>query len=235
MRIVNVEQGSPEWHQARAGIPTASQLTRIITKTGKLSDSANKYISELIAESAFGVDTEDTASTFWMERGIDMEPEAVAYYEFQKDVKVDRVGFVLHDDLPVGCSPDFLVGEPGGGEIKCPAPKTHIGYLLGHDDDAYRVQVQSSLWITGREWWDRIFYGPDLPKVIRRFERDEAFIAKIDEAVRAFVDKLLEARAKIESMGRKLAPIGQTDHAPASRETVVAAVDGEGEFRDVPW
>lgn len=227
MRIVNVEQGSPEWHQARAGIPTASQLTRIITKTGKLSDSANKYISELIAESAFGVDFE-TASTFWMERGIDMEPEAVAYYEFQRDVKVDRVGFVLHDELPVGCSPDFLVGEPGGGEIKCPAPKTHIGYLLGHDDDAYKVQVQSSLWITGREWWDRIFYGPDLPKVIRRFKRDEAFIAKIDEAVRAFIDKLLEARAEIEGMGRKLAPIGQTDHAPASREPV-------GAFDGGPW
>lgn len=230
MRIVNVEQGSPEWHQARAGIPTASQLSRIVTQSGALSKSAtaNKYLSELIAESAFGVDTEEGPDTFWTRRGIEMEPKAVAWYEFQRDVSVDRVGFVLHDELPVGCSPDFLVSDDGGGEIKCPAPKTHIGYLLGHDDDAYKVQVQSSLWITGREWWDRIFYGPDLPKNIRRFERDEAFIAKIDAAVREFVDRLLEARAKIEAMGRKLAPIGQTEVTPAICEPV-GALDGE------PW
>src|SRR5690606_16202558 len=130
----------------------------------------------------------------YMERGTALEPEARAAYEMQRDVDVQVVGFIYADDRKLtGGSPDGLIGEDGGLECKCPAIHTHIGYLLNPHAlvDEYRTQVQGYLWITGRRWWDLCSYHPDLPSVIRRIERDEAFVAALDAAVNGFLDDLL--------------------------------------------
>jgi len=65
-----------------------------------------------------------------MQDGIDMEPEARACYSFLAGGEVKQVGFCLSDDGRFGCSPDGLVGDDGGLELKCPLPKTHIKYLV---------------------------------------------------------------------------------------------------------
>ena len=47
MIIVDCEQGTEEWFQARMGVPSASNFSRICTTTGKWSAQAESYINEL--------------------------------------------------------------------------------------------------------------------------------------------------------------------------------------------
>ncbi len=201
MKIIQCEQGTPEWFQARLGIPTCSRLDEVLTpKTLKLSTSAGKYRNQLLAEWLVGYPLDFGGSSAWMDRGIELEPEARAFYELRNDVEVETVGCILRDDEMMGGSPDGLVGEDGGLEVKCPALHTHVGYLL---DPAslvaeYRSQVQGNLYVTGRKWWDVLSYFPDMPDVTVRVERDETYIAALDVALAGFVSDLLAARAKLE-------------------------------------
>lgn len=201
---VDVEQGSPEWLAARLGIPTASQFRRIMTsKTMKPSSSSEGYLHELLAEWLIREPLDDQKSQF-MERGSELELNAVKYYEFQQEVDTETVGFCLRDDRLVGCSPDRLIGDDGGLEIKCPSAKIHVAYLLnGSLSDEYRLQVQGNLWITGRQWWDIMSYNPVLPPALIRCERDDEFISILSGLVDAFVSRLQAARLTLADRGIK--------------------------------
>ena len=59
MRVIDCEQGSREWVEARLGIPTASAFKRIVTSTGKLSAQRERYQAELLAEWVYGEPAED--------------------------------------------------------------------------------------------------------------------------------------------------------------------------------
>ena len=196
MIVIDCQQGSPEWHQARLGIPTASQFHRLITpKTRKPSEQAHGYMLELIAERLIG-EPLSSFSTGLMDRGNEVEDRAIAYYQFQRDCAVTRVGFLLHDDGLAGCSPDGLIGKDGGLEIKCPGPKKHVENLLGLDLDDV-MQAQGGLWVTGRKWWDVMSYHPDMPPVIRRIERDEKLIYDLGAAALELHHALVDARATL--------------------------------------
>lgn len=198
---VDVKQGSPEWIQARLGLPTASQFHRLITpKTMKPSSAADGYLRELLAEQMLGESVSDASSEF-MVRGTSLEASAVQFYQLQRDVDVETVGLLLRDDRKVGCSPDRLVGEDGGLEIKCPSAAVHVGYMLDGFDAEHRCQVQGCLWITGRQWWDLLSYNPFLPPVLVRMERDEEFIGKLEEVVDRFLMAFREAREKLIARG----------------------------------
>ena len=200
MKILDVVQGSPEWLRARLGIPTASQADRIITpRTLKASAQAATYRNQLLAEWVCGYPIDWSGSSQWMERGTELEAEARAAYELEMGVDVQQVGFLLADDGLFGGSPDSLVGDDGGLEIKCPALHTHIGYLLDPDSlvATYRGQVQSLLWLTGRRWWDLWAYNPDLPAVRVRVVRDDAYAEAFGEALSAFTAALVEGREKL--------------------------------------
>lgn len=199
---LNVVQGTPEWEMARLGIPTASSFKRILTaKTLKLSSSAGEYRNQLLAEWLTGMPLEfGGGPNTLMQRGTGMEAEARMFYELQYDVpEVEQVGFLLRDDRMAGCSPDGLVGEDGGLELKCPMMHTHIGYLLDPQSlaDQYAPQVQGCLYITGRAWWDLVAYHPQLPPVYHRIARDEKYIAALDAALDTFVADLLAAREQL--------------------------------------
>jgi hypothetical protein len=194
-------QGSDEWIDARLGVPTASQFHRIITpKTMKPSSAAETYAHELLAEELLGHSLDEGESQF-MTRGSALELSAVQFYEFNRDEHTERVGFILLDNLRAGCSPDRLVGENGGLEIKCPSAAIHVAYMLGSDAEKYRCQVQGALWITGREWWDQLSYNPEMQPVLIRHQRDEEFIAKLSAAVNVFAEYLDECRAKLVREG----------------------------------
>lgn len=189
MRIIDVKQGTPEWLIARLGIPTASNFDRIVTKTGKASAQADEYIARLAAEWFLGQSLDEDATEF-MQRGIDLEPEAVRFYEFSKDVLTTECGLCITDDGRAGASPDRLVDDDGLLEIKCPAAVTHMGYVIGGITDKYKVQTQGQLWVTGRAWVDLLSYHPTLPRATVRFERDEKFIALLEEEVGKFAERL---------------------------------------------
>lgn len=192
------QQGSAEWALARLGIPTASCFDKILTpKTMKLSGQADGYMHQLIAEQLLGVPLEDATSGF-LERGSIMEERAVRYYELQRDMETEPVGFILRDDRRAGASPDRLVGNDGLLEIKIPKADKHIAYLLDAEGIGYRCQVQGQIWIAEREWNDTLSYNPELPPALVRQYRDEKFIAALAAAVEQFNEMLDEAKEKLQ-------------------------------------
>jgi hypothetical protein len=214
VRVLDVQQGSLDWQTARLGIPTASRFDKILTpKTLKIAAGRRDYMHELLAESLLGSPL-DAADTEWMARGREMEPNAVAWYEFQRGIDTEAVGFVLRDDGLVGCSPDRLVGPDGGLEVKCRGPKAHVACLLG-DEPAVTTQVQGCLWLCERDWWDVLGHHENLPPVLTRVHRDEKVIEALAAAVDQFTDELAEARRKIDALGN----MGRTD----SLESLLAA------------
>ena len=189
MIILDVEQGTEEWLQARLGVPTASNYSKIITSTGKPSAQADKYINDLVAQKLTGQIPEMFKSDA-MQRGNDLEPQARAYYEFMTDNVVEEVGLILNYD-GAGCSPDGLIGDDGGIEIKCPLGATHVSYLRANKlPTEYVQQVQGCMYITGRSWWDFVSFHPDMESMIIRVERDDEFIEKLDVQMKALLQTI---------------------------------------------
>lgn len=199
MKIHNCQQGSDEWIKLRLGIPTASEFDRIVTpaKLGYAA-GAHKYLCEKLAEWLLGEPLEAFVSP-WMDRGTQLEPEAVRYYEMDRGVDTTPVGLVTTDDGMIGASPDRLVGSDGLLEQKCPALETHVGYMLYPNtlSGEYRIQLQGQLWVCNREWVDIQSYHPGVRSVIVRVERCPAVILSLEEHVTEFVRRLLAARLVI--------------------------------------
>lgn len=196
MQILNLEQNTEEWFQARRGIPTASSFSKIVTPAkGERSLSSKTYMYELIAEKLGA--TNDSFSNSWTERGHELEDMARSTFEFLHDLEVKQVGMIKTDDGLIGCSPDGLIGEDGGLEIKCPKSSTHVKYMLeGVLPREYKTQVQGSLMVSERKYWYFMSYHPELDPFIIKVERDEEFISKmrshIDDFNREMQKKLKE-------------------------------------------
>jgi putative phage-type endonuclease len=197
MIILNDEQGSPEWLASRLGRPSASNFGRLVTGSGKPSSSAESYINEMIAERLTGR-SKPFYTNEHMERGNALEPEAREAYEFITDFDVVETGFILHDSEEFGCSPDGLVAEQGGLEIKCPSDSVHVSYLrAGKVPSKYYQQVQGCLWITGREWWDFMSYHPEMPHLLVRAHRNEKYIEAMAEQVEKAVKTIVEETERL--------------------------------------
>ena len=202
MIIVDCEQGTEEWEQARLGIPTASNYDKILTPKQLKVSTSDGYLLDLLADWMLGWPVQSWSSGL-SERGTVMEDKAREWYEFTTGVEVERVGFVLRDDKLTGGSPDGFVGEKGGVEIKVPGPKSHIEYLLLDDDvNPHLGQIQGLMYLTGREWWDLVVYSEVLPPIVRRFERDEGYMVKLARALFIFNERLHEAKEKLSQYGR---------------------------------
>lgn len=209
MIVLRCRQGSPEWVRARIGIPTTSKFDKIITaKKLNYSSQAEKYRNELLGEWLSGYPADADFANKWTDRGTDLEPEARAKYELMHDVEVEQVGFIMRDDRMVGCSPDGLVEDDGGLEIKAPATHTHIGYLLNPESlvEEYVTQVQGSLFLTRRKWWDIMSYHPTLKDVRVRVEPDPDFQEAFAGHLENFIAELNAGRQKLLDMGLKPAP-----------------------------
>lgn len=198
-----VEQGSPAWLKLRLGIPTASEMDKIITpKTGELSASAKPYAYRLLAEKLLGEPLQSLEGLEWVERGKEMEPAAVRAYEFLQETETRAVGFITSDDGRVGASPDRLwVGRAWGVEIKCPAPQTHLGYLVDGWDVKYRPQVMAQMLVGELEGVDRYSYHPRMPPALEVTPRDEKFIGKLRIALEDFQGLFDELEAKARASG----------------------------------
>ena len=210
--ILDCEQGSPEWGAARLGVTTASMCSKILTPTGRPSSARDEYVGKLLAEWALGEPVEEFMGTYHTERGKGLEPMALAHYRFQHDADVRKVGFVFRDaDRLAGCSPDALVGEDGGLELKCPSPGNHLiwwlhGTQTGEIPKKHMPQVQFSLWVTGRKWWDWMSFHPDLPPFLVRIAPDPKWQAALDACMPAVFDEIRAGRESAD--GRGLRPGG---------------------------
>jgi hypothetical protein len=202
MRILDFEQGSYEWHKARAVIPTASNFSKILTSTGKKSDQADGYANQIIASMLLGRSADTFKGNDSTRNGSEQEIHAVKYYEFQKDIETTKVGLVINDKGTYGASPDRLVGEKGILEIKSPDPKTHIEYILNQEIALkYKPQTQGQILVLQREWVDTCSYHPEIKPVITPVGRDEAYISILDEALEEFNNTLQRKILRMIELG----------------------------------
>lgn len=225
-----MEQGSPEWLAARVGVCTASCFDKII-QPAKLGKSASQipYRAMLLSEWFLGMNLEPEATQF-MERGKALENEARAWYGWEYDTEVQRVGFGLRDDGLVGASPDGLVGTRGMVEIKCLSAQNHVEMLLRDEDsirNEYRCQRQGQLLVFERDWNDLVLFHPSFPKRVIRTQRDEPFVAKLSECLDEFTSDMLTDRQRFaadrEAYWERKRLAEQQDPDPIS---------GDGEYID---
>lgn len=164
---------------------------------GAPSVTRRKYMLQLLGERLTG-EVAESYSNHHMERGKVMEEEARDLFAFQTGSMLTRVGFVLNDELGIGCSPDALIGEDGGLELKTCLPHIQLERLLtGKNCPAEHVaQVQGSMWVTGRKYWEFASHWTKLPQYRVRVERDEVYIATLAAAVKAFNEELLALQSR---------------------------------------
>ncbi len=192
MKIIECAQGSPQWHQARAGVITASKfkVARSKLKTGKNAgeptDAAKDYAFNVAIERIGGQPLDEGFTTWQMSRGHELEPEARMEHELATGLVIERAGFVLTDDGIFGGSADGLIGDDGGSEYKClVSPEKLRDVLLLGDLSDYTDQIQGCLWLTGRAWWHFCLYCPALAPIGRQLywrhvARDDAYIETLE-------------------------------------------------------
>lgn len=202
MRELAGAQHSDAWLANRCGRITASRMGDLMAtlKRGGESAARRNYRMELIAARLTGRSPNHFV-TPEMERGSEMECEAITNYEIARDELVEPVGFVLHPRFDfAGASPDGLVGRTGMIQVKCPKTETFLEWLkVKQIPEDYRDQM---LWEmrccdpaegethSVRDWShffgydDRFKEGPR--HLLLLLERDDARIALLEEAAEEF-------------------------------------------------
>ena len=192
MKIIDCIQGSPEWKVARLGIPTASEFSRLVTSMGERSKSLEPYARELASEIFADKTMSDFDGNMWSDRGRDLEQAAIELYEFTHDCVVQRVGFITTDDGLTGGSPDGLLGDDAGIEVKCLKAERHLDVLqkyqaTGKTPPDYVAQVQGYMYVTGRSRWVLMLHHPDLPPIKISVAADPYFHKALAAGVAAVI------------------------------------------------
>lgn len=203
-RIIDCEQGTPEWHESRRGLVTASMFGTVMAKgkDGGTSQTRKTYMHKLAGEIITG-ELSEGYSNEHMQRGKDMEAEARQTYAFIHGAQPQLVGFVVNGRK--GASPDSLLGDAGVLEIKTKLPHLMIECILKDEfPSEHKAQCQGALWVAEREWIDIAVYWPKMPLFVKRAYRDEDYIKKLSDAVDTFNDELDAVVERIRRYGEPL-------------------------------
>jgi hypothetical protein len=196
-----IEQGTPEWHELRRGVLTSTAIKTLITPTRKLADNdkTRAHVYEVAAQRITGR-TENTFLSFDMMRGHTEEIISRDLYSHHY-AQVTECGFITNDSLgvTVGYSPDGLVGEDGIIEIKSAKARIQVERITdGGIPNEHYAQVQTGLWVTGREWCDFISYSNGMRMMVVRIKADPDYHALIEEAAKSFEAKVADVIAHYE-------------------------------------
>jgi putative phage-type endonuclease len=180
MKEYDFEQCSEEWFAIRAKKMTASHAQAIAT-AGK---GLETYIYDKMAE-FYSTAPKENYSNPDIERGNELEDQARDVYELETGEEVRKVGFVEIDKF-VGFSPDGLVGKDGGVEIKCLNDVNHFKLILTNKiPSQYLWQIQMTLYLSKKNWWDFVAYNPNFKQniIIIRVEPDKKKFEKIENGI----------------------------------------------------
>lgn len=209
MKLIDVVQGSPEWKTARLGRLTASCVADAFAtlKSGKGEAAGRRNLRvQLVLERITGQSQESTFYSADMERGTELEDAARRAYEGLTGRFVEPAGFIVHDVLMAGCSPDGLMAD-GGLELKCPKAATHLEYVRGALPNEYYLQSVHGLWLTGLAWWDFASFHPDFPEPLRlkvtRIHANDVDLAAHELNVRLFLDEVDKEEAAVRELAAK--------------------------------
>lgn len=210
MIIHDCQQRSPEWDALRCGRVTSSCAAPIlrIRKSGSGELAVRRDLRQrLIVERLTGIPANDVPHLPKdMKHGVDTEPAALEAYELARSQVVFRAGFVSHDVLMAGYSPDGYMGEwEGLLELKCPSSETHFEYLRDNViPEIYVPQLIHGMWITGARWadfcsFDDRFTNPAHRLFVKRLDREgidfdayELAVSLLLSEVDAEVEKLMQ-------------------------------------------
>lgn len=198
--LYDIEQKSPEWYEKKLGKFSGSDFHIFLGNSDARTVSLlEKTYEHLYHDMAEGKDF----SNAYMDRGNALESEARRLFSATYEQEVREVGLVEDDGEFDGwavCSPDGLIGDNGIIEIKCLIAKNLLNNTIRKGftiSPTYETQVQFNLMVTGREYCIFIYYHPRIGLVTHRYERDEAYIEKIKEALRRSIKEIKEFEEKI--------------------------------------
>ena len=242
--IYHMPQRSDEWHEARKGILTASELGEWIMEEPKVrltiaelkplldeagieykktakrdelvallpnpekyatitrgaEDARMSVIYTLLSREG-GYWEEETFISQSMQRGIDLEPIAAKAFEEETGNELTHVGFCKADSGHFGCSPDGLIMATGEGlETKAPSGRVHWRYLdEGVLPEAYKMQVEMSMAVTGASAWWFHSYLPKSPPFILKVERTD-YTERLLDNLRHFSEELDSMRERFSAI-----------------------------------
>ena len=205
IEIVECQQGTADWFNARSQAITASMFSTVRDtlksgpNKGGYKKAAEDYAFRLAIERISGEALQDEQfQTFSMKRGHDLEPEARDIHAFRIGCDVQTAGIVRTKDRKFGASVDGLIGDDGISEYKCfVAPEKLKAILIDGDISDVTDQIQGGLWLTGRQWCDFALYCPALSCIdqeltVKRVHRDDDYIEAMERDLLAF-DGLVES------------------------------------------
>lgn len=182
-RLLALEQGSDEWHAGRFGCITASVASQLLSVTDR---GLHNFVALLRGDKV----RPDISHKPAVAAGRYWEPVARSRAEMALGVQIRQVGLVVHPvhEL-VRCSPDGLIADDGGCEIKRPERRElHVRALAGRVPDIHVPQVQFSLWCSGRAFWKFVSFRIEEPERYRlaivHVEPDPAMFRKFEHRVR---------------------------------------------------
>lgn len=210
MRVIDCMQRTPEWVAARLGRLTGSCVSdAFATRKDKAEAAGRRNLRvQLVLERITGQSQESGFQSDDMRRGIELEPDALLAYEAMTGAIISPVGFVAHDDLMAGCSPDGFVSD-GLVEIKCPKAATHLDYVRDGLPREYFLQIVHSLWLTGAAWGDFVSFHPTFPERLRlkvtRVYASETERKAHEILVRAFLSEVDKEEASVRALMSEVA------------------------------
>ena len=127
------------------------------------------------------------------DRGNELEEFARSMYELETWSNVNEVWFIEHNEF-IWCSPDWLIWEDWGVEIKCLMDTKHFWHIIWTEklEKWHLAQIQMCLMITWRKWWDYVLYNPNYKKslIIHRILPDVEFQAKLKKWLKTWTEKI---------------------------------------------
>jgi len=188
----DIIQRSAEWHALRMGKITATHFDTLAN--GK-PVGIRKLCWETAKERIDRCAAESIPINNAMQWGIDHEDEAIAKFEWDSGFSVDKVGFVEYNDY-FGFSPDGLIDDNGGMEIKCPQKNTYdnLAKKKAHALDwmwipsKHRWQIQASLYILKGKFWYYVVYYPGEKLLVETVKPDDESFHKIEVGIKKCED-----------------------------------------------
>ncbi len=172
--------------------------TTLVSDPSKMGKKGLNYIRQKVWETLSGKNLPQ-AYAYPLVYGKETEPEAVQYFEEHFGIETAEVGFQVFGDH-AGGSPDRLIGEDEGLEIKCPSSDEQIDYLLltDHHDlkrnyPEYYWQCVSLMLFTHRKKWHFCTYDPRMITEAHKMTHIEIEWDKVEDDIDAVIKSLAGA------------------------------------------
>lgn len=187
----DLEQNTDAWLKLKRGVLTASNISKVLTpaklEITKTTGYLHEFCRQLVDDMPYG-----DFSTRHTDRGHIEEVFALQVYEANFG-GLKRCGFVENTKhgFKIGCSPDALVGDDGGVQVKSFTPNVQFGNIVEDEiDNTHMLQIQMELFVTERQWWDVIYQSSGTHQIVTRVFPDEVKQAKIKEACAVFYSRV---------------------------------------------